>query len=82
LPGTEEEEAPMSTKRQQRFFWRRCQGERGFLQGDSLASNLLLCYCLAYFLYFVFVCIFLSKIQKISSFIVVIFACLLLVLLE
>jgi hypothetical protein len=24
----------------------------------------LLCYCFAYFLYFIFVCIFLSKIQK------------------
>jgi hypothetical protein len=46
------------------FFWRRCQGERGFLQGESLASNLLLCYCFAYFLYFIFSCIFLSKIQK------------------
>jgi hypothetical protein len=64
------------------FFWRCCRGERGFLQGESLASNLLLCYCFAYFLYFIFVYIFLSKIQKNSSFIVVIFACLLLVLLE
>jgi hypothetical protein len=31
---------------------------------ESLSSNLLLCYCFAYFLYFIFVCIFLSKIQK------------------
>jgi hypothetical protein len=31
------------------FFWRRCKGERGFLQGESLASNLLLCYCFALF---------------------------------
>jgi hypothetical protein len=31
------------------FFWRRYRGERGFLQGDSLASNLLLCYCFALF---------------------------------
>jgi hypothetical protein len=37
----------------QAFFWRRCQGERGFLQGESLASNLLLYYCFAYFLYFI-----------------------------
>jgi hypothetical protein len=43
------------------IFWRRCRGERGFLQGGSLASNLLLCYCFAYF---IFVCIFLSEIQK------------------
>jgi hypothetical protein len=48
----------------QAFFWRPCWGERGFLQGESLASNLLLCYCFAYFLYFIFACIFLSKIQK------------------
>jgi hypothetical protein len=46
------------------FFWRRYQGERGFLQGESLASNLLLCYCFAYFLYFIFACIFLSKNTK------------------
>jgi hypothetical protein len=46
------------------FFWHRCRGERGFLQGKSLDSNLLLCYCFAYFLYFIFACIFLSKIQK------------------
>jgi hypothetical protein len=33
------------------FFWRRCQGERGFLQGEFFASNLLLllCYCFALF---------------------------------
>jgi hypothetical protein len=50
--------------RNQAFFWRRCRGERGFLQGESLASNLLLCYCFAYFLYVILACIFLSKIQK------------------
>jgi hypothetical protein len=37
---------------------RRCRGERGFLQGESLASNLLIYYCFAYFLYFIFACIF------------------------
>jgi hypothetical protein len=31
------------------FFLRRCWGERGFLQGESLASNLLLCYYFALF---------------------------------
>jgi hypothetical protein len=56
--------APTSTTRQQQFFWRRCRGERGFLQGESLASNLLL----IVLLYFIFACIFLSKIQKINSF--------------
>jgi hypothetical protein len=35
-----------------------------FCKGGSLASNLLFCYCFAYFLYFIFTCIFLSKIQK------------------
>jgi hypothetical protein len=29
------------------FFWHRCRGERRFLQGESLTSNLLLCYCFA-----------------------------------
>jgi hypothetical protein len=52
------------TMHHQAFFRHRCQGERGFLQGESLASNLLLCYWFAYFLYFIFVCIFLSKLQK------------------
>jgi hypothetical protein len=51
LPGIEEEEAPTSTTHQQ-FFWRRCRGERGFLQGESLASNLLLFYCFALFYFF------------------------------
>ena len=34
------------------IFWRRCQGERGFLQGESLISNLftLLLFCLVYFI--------------------------------
>jgi hypothetical protein len=40
--------APTSTTRQQ-FFWHHCRGERGFLQGESLASNLLLCYYFALF---------------------------------
>jgi hypothetical protein len=45
-------------------FWRRCRGERGFLQGESLTSNLftLLLFCLVSLLYLVY--IFLSKIQK------------------
>jgi hypothetical protein len=36
------------------FFWRRYWGERGFLQGESLASNLftLLLFCLFSLLYF------------------------------
>jgi hypothetical protein len=57
------------------FFWRRCRGERRFLQGESLTLNLLLCYCFC-LLYF---CLhhFIKNTQKISSFIVIIFTCLL-----
>jgi hypothetical protein len=46
------------------------RGERGFLQWESLASNLLLCYCFAlpYFCLHLFI-----KNTKNSSFIVVIF---------
>jgi hypothetical protein len=54
----------VSSTANQAFFWRHCQGERGFLQGESLASNILLCYYFAYFLYFIFACIFLSKNTK------------------
>jgi hypothetical protein len=42
---------PTSTTHQQQVFWRRCRGERRFLQWESLTSNLLLCYCFA-LLYF------------------------------
>jgi hypothetical protein len=38
-------------------------------KGSLLLPIFLLCYCFAYFLYFIFVCVFLSKIQKISSFV-------------
>jgi hypothetical protein len=60
LPGIEEEEAPTSTTRQQ-FFWRRCRGKRGFLQGSL---SLPIFYFVIVLLYFIFACIFLSKIQK------------------
>jgi hypothetical protein len=43
------------------FFWRRCQGERGFLQGSL---SLPIFYFVIVLLYFIFACIFLSKIQK------------------
>jgi hypothetical protein len=52
---------PTSTPHHQQVFWHRCRGERRFLQGESLASNLLLCYFL---LYFIFACIVLSKNTK------------------
>jgi hypothetical protein len=47
------------------FFWRRCVGERGFLQGESLASNLLLCYCFA--LFYSCLHIFIKNTKKIVS---------------
>jgi hypothetical protein len=55
---------PTGPVRHQDFFWRRCRGERIFLQGESLTSNLftLLLFCLVSLLYFV--CFFLSKIKK------------------
>jgi hypothetical protein len=31
---------PTGPVRHQDFFWRRCREERGFLQGESLTSNL------------------------------------------
>jgi hypothetical protein len=74
LSEIKEEEAPTSTTHQQ-FFWGRCHGERGFLQGESLASNLLLCYCFALFYFFLH--LFIKNTKKNSSFIVVIFTCLL-----
>jgi hypothetical protein len=40
---------PTSTPHHQQVFWHRCRGERRFLQGESLASNLLLCFCFALF---------------------------------
>jgi hypothetical protein len=62
---------PTSTPHHQQVFWRRCRGERGFLQGESLTSNLILCYCFALFLFLL--ASFYQKYKKISSFIVVIF---------
>jgi hypothetical protein len=57
------------TPHHQAFFWRRCQGERGFLQGESLTLNLLLCF---YFALFYF-CLhhFIKNTKKLASYIVV-----------
>jgi hypothetical protein len=54
------------TRTIKQFFWRRCRGERGFLQGESLASNLftLLLFCFTLFL----LASFYKKYKKISSF--------------
>jgi hypothetical protein len=49
------------------FFWRRCRGERGFLQGESLASNHLLCYCFALFYFCLH--IFIENTKKLVSFV-------------
>jgi hypothetical protein len=68
------------TLRHQAFFWRRCLGERRFLQGESLTLNLLLCFCFALFDFYLHR--FIKNTKKISSLIVVTFICLLLVLLE
>jgi hypothetical protein len=59
----------LSTRRRNKFFWHRCRGERGFLQGESLTSNLftLLLFCLVSFLYFC-LHLFYQKYKKISSF--------------
>jgi hypothetical protein len=61
------------------FFGTVAGEKEDFLQGESLASNLLLCYCFASFYFCLHLFI---KNTKNSSFIVVIFACLLLVFLE
>jgi hypothetical protein len=52
-----------------KLFWRRCRGERGFLQGGSLTSNLftLLLFCLVSLFYFC-LHLFIKKYKKISSF--------------
>jgi hypothetical protein len=67
LPGIEEEEAPTSTTRchvnlpPSIIFWRRCQGKRRLVQGEFRTHIL---YFVLVFLYFIFACIVLSKIQK------------------
>jgi hypothetical protein len=61
------------TPHHQQVFWRHCQGERGFLQGESLTSNLftLLLFCLVSLFYFI--CFLFIKIhKKIVTFIIVI----------
>jgi hypothetical protein len=52
-------------------FWRRCRGERGFLQGESLTSNLLtlLLFFLVSLLYFC-LHLFIKNTKKLVSFIV------------
>jgi hypothetical protein len=53
----------------QQVFWRRCRGERGFLQGKSLTSNLFyfVIVLLSFFTLFSFAS-FYQKYKKISSY--------------
>jgi hypothetical protein len=55
-------------------FWRRCRGGRGFLQGESLTSNLftLLLFCLVYFILFCLL-LFIKNTKKLVPILVVIF---------
>jgi hypothetical protein len=55
----------------QQVFWRRCRGERGFLQGESLTSNLFyfVIVLLSFFTLFLFAS-FYQKYKKIVPFIV------------
>jgi hypothetical protein len=39
------------TPHHQAFFWRRCRGEKIFLQGQSFTLNLLLFFVLLYFIF-------------------------------
>jgi hypothetical protein len=65
---------PTSPVRHQDFFWRRCWGERGFQQGESLTSNIftLLLFCLVCLLYFC-LHLFIKNTKKLVPTIVVIF---------
>jgi hypothetical protein len=53
---------PSSTPHHQQVFWRRYRGQRGFLEGESLASNLLLYYCFALFYFYLH--LFIKNIKK------------------
>jgi hypothetical protein len=52
--GLKKKKLPRQQRAIKAFFWRHFRRERGFLEGESLASNLftLLLFCLLYFLYF------------------------------
>jgi hypothetical protein len=55
----------ISTPHHNQVFWRRCRGGRRLLQGESRMHNLYFVFIFV-LLYFIFACIVLSKIQKIS----------------
>jgi hypothetical protein len=60
----------MASIANQAFFWRRCQEERLFLQGESLASNLLLFIVLLTFFTLFLLASFYQKYKKLVPFIV------------
>jgi hypothetical protein len=74
IPSSWGSQLVVRTTHQQALFWRRCQGERGFLQGESLTSNLFyfVIVLLSFFTLFLFAS-FYQKYKKIVPFIVVIF---------
>jgi hypothetical protein len=43
----------------QQVFWRHCWEKEEFCKGSLSLPSFLLSYCFAYFLYFIFICIFL-----------------------
>jgi hypothetical protein len=61
---------PTGPVRHQDFFWRRCRGERGFLQGESLTSNLFyfVIVLLSFFILFYLLLVYQKYKKKISSF--------------
>jgi hypothetical protein len=74
---------PTGPVRHQDFFWRRCWGERGFLQGESLTYNLFY-FVIVLLSFFTLFCLHLvyQKYKKNSSFYSFYFCLSVLVLLE
>jgi hypothetical protein len=66
---------PIGPVRHQDFFLRRCQGERGFLQGESLTSNLFyfVIVLLSFFILFCLLLVYQKYKKRLVPFIVVIF---------
>jgi hypothetical protein len=71
IPSSWGSQLVVKTTHQQALFWRRCRGERGFLQRKSLTSNLftLLLFCLVSLLYFC-LHLFIKNTKKLVPFIV------------
>jgi hypothetical protein len=69
---------PTGPVRHQDIFWHRYRGERGFLQGESLTSNLFyfVIILLSLFTLFLFASFYQKYKKKLVPFVVVIFVCL------